>query len=133
MPDEPTEGGQSVWTVLVVEDDPSLRHLLEQYLSQQGVEVLLESDGYSALKYFDPPNAVPDLILTDVSLPGMDGYELLSEVRRRKPRLPVVFLTGLSENSVNNAGGPHPDAILKKPIGLSELGEVVLGLLGGRR
>ena len=129
MPEEYPEGGRPVRTVLVVEDDPSLRSLLQQYLSQQGLGVVLESDGYRALQHFDPTHAPPDLILTDVSLPGLNGYELLGEVRRRRPRLPVVFLTGLSDNGVENAAAPRPDAILKKPIRLAELGEVVLGLL----
>lgn len=118
------------FTVLVVEDDPSMRGFLEQYFTQKGCRVLLETDGFSALTRIGQLIDCPDLILTDVSLPGMGGVELLQQVRQIHPRLPVIFLTGLSEQGLYQPEGPTPDAVLQKPVRLSELHDVIHRVIG---
>ena len=133
MSDERVIPDQSHWTVLVVEDDPDLGKVLEQYLLHRGLEVLIEVDAYRALDHFDSPEKSPDLVLTDINLPGMDGHDLLREVRRKDLTTPVVFLTGSDEISVLQESDLPPDAILKKPIRLGELGEVVFELLEENR
>lgn len=124
------EGKRSRRRVLVVEDEPSLRNLLDKFLSEHACCVVAVTDGRSALKYLNSGRAAPDLILTDVSLPGMDGYDLVREVKRRHPEIMVVILSGLVEETVRRNADPQPDAILKKPITLRELGDVVFGMLG---
>jgi two-component system OmpR family response regulator len=113
------------WTVLVVEDDPDLGKLLERYFSYQGLTVLLETDGLSALELFKTGHSAPDLLLTDVHIPGLDGYELLREVRRVCPHTPVIFLTGDDDPVEVKAGDVTPNVCLRKPMRLADLGEAV--------
>jgi DNA-binding response OmpR family regulator len=113
------------WTVLVVEDDPDLGKLLERYFACQGLDVLLETDGLSALELFKTGQSAPDLLLTDVHIPGLDGYELLREVRRVRPHTPVIFLTGEDEPVHELADEVTPNVCLRKPMRLADLGEAV--------
>jgi DNA-binding response OmpR family regulator len=83
--------------ILVVDDDESLRHLLELHLSSAGYEVVVAADaivaGYIVLR------APPDLIITDVNMPHMDGFEFVAALKADKtlPYIPVIFLTSLEE------------------------------------
>ena len=83
--------------ILVVDDDESIRDLLRLHLSAAGYEVLVAADaiaaGYIVLK------APPDLIITDVSMPHMDGFEFVSALKSDTtlPRIPVIFLTSVED------------------------------------
>ncbi|MCX6638871.1 MAG: response regulator [bacterium] len=116
-------------TILIVEDDPAMRTLLEHYLRQQNYKVILTSDGSSALAYFEPENQPPDIVVTDVNLPGMNGYELIIEFRKRGFNPPVVLLTGYSLDEFDLPENLKVDAILKKPIRLGDLAEVIKRIL----
>jgi DNA-binding response OmpR family regulator len=100
--------------ILVVEDDESMRELLRLHLSSAGYTVEVAEDaiaaGYSVLK------AAPDLIVCDVAMPHMDGFELVAGVSNK---LPVIFLTSESEGEgrARDLGGEF----LEKPIRLEEL------------
>ncbi len=83
--------------ILVVDDDQSLRELLHLHLSAAGYEVTTASDGieagYAVLK------SPPDLIITDVNMPNMDGYQFVEALKSDKslPPIPVIFLTSMDE------------------------------------
>jgi CheY-like chemotaxis protein len=83
--------------ILVVDDDDSIRELLRLHLSSAGYEVQVAADaiaaGYIVLK------APPDLIITDVNMPHMDGFEFVAALRSDKaiPHIPVIFLTSFGE------------------------------------
>ncbi len=82
--------------ILVVEDTPNLRRLVAYLLGRAGYEVLQAEDGRAAVEVLK--RHLPDLILLDIRMPGMDGFELL-ELLRGFPRaqaIPVVMLTSLS-------------------------------------
>ncbi len=114
--------------ILVVEDDPSLRQVLEIFLNQMGCEVLTEADGKRALDLVRTLSTPPDMILTDLSLPGLDGLELLEAVRVIYPQLPLVLLTGFQSEMVHSRA-IAPDAILEKPLQLSDLKQVMANFL----
>jgi len=116
-------------TVLIVEDEPGLRKMLGQYLSLCGCSVITEAEGRSALNRLNNPDDIPDLILTDINLPGMDGYELLAQIRLKYTDIPVVLMTGLSSENIKSDISVQPDAILRKPISLSDLGETLFNLM----
>ncbi|HEU4440952.1 MAG TPA: response regulator transcription factor [Burkholderiales bacterium] len=106
--------------ILVVEDDESMRELLRLHLSSAGYAVEVAEDaiaaGYSVLK------AAPDLIVCDVAMPHMDGFELVAALRADagvSNSLPVIFLTAESEGDdrARELGGEF----LEKPIRLEEL------------
>jgi CheY-like chemotaxis protein len=83
--------------ILVVDDDASLRDLLRLHLSAAGYEVDVAADGIAAgYKVLKSP---PDLIITDVNMPHMDGFEFVAALKADKslPPIPVIFLTSLEE------------------------------------
>jgi CheY-like chemotaxis protein len=78
--------------LLIVEDEPSTRALLSQIFVQLGHQVSSASDGFSALAQIR--ERVPDVIVSDLNMPGMSGFELLSVVRRRLPAIHVIATSG---------------------------------------
>lgn len=86
--------------VLVVEDDIDLLNGLEEILKMEGYDVLKADNGFKGLETLRAHAAVPpDLIISDVRMPGMDGFELLREVRQEKQwiNIPFIFLTARSD------------------------------------
>ena len=98
--------------VLVVDDDVSIRNVCSALLSCSGYAVDTAEDGFSALlsiKY-----AVPDLLLSDLNMPHMSGFELLSVVRRRFPQIVVIAMSGAYECSEEVPAGVIADAFYPK-------------------
>jgi CheY-like chemotaxis protein len=79
-------------TILIVDDDATLRVILKMFFSEAGYLVQLASDGFSALAQIR--QEAPDLLLSDLNMPGMSGFELLSVVRRRFPEIRVIAMSG---------------------------------------
>lgn len=79
--------------VLIVEDSATQRKVISRMLSEQGYRVREVSDGYKALEFLD--NEVPDLILLDIVMPGMDGYEVMSGIKEKEymKSVPIIMLT----------------------------------------
>jgi CheY-like chemotaxis protein len=99
------------YRILVVDDDERIRIASEQVLSSHDYEVRTASHGFEALALMR--NALPDLIISDLNMPNMSGFELLSIVRRRFPQLPVIAITGKYSTSSGPEGLPA-DAIFHK-------------------
>jgi CheY-like chemotaxis protein len=78
--------------ILLVEDEPLVALVIETALAEEGFDVSTASDGVEALRL--AASAKIDLLLTDVLMPGMDGIELVAALRRTRPGLPVVLMTG---------------------------------------
>ena len=78
-------------TILVIDDDQPIRRMLERTLVAEGYDVTGAADGGAALAAVE--QAVPDLILLDVGLPGLDGYEVCRRVRRKGLATPILMLT----------------------------------------
>lgn len=99
------------YRILVVDDDEQIRHVSEQVFSQAGYEVRTANDGFEALALMR--KALPDLIISDLNMPNMSGFELLSIVRRRFPQLPVIAITG-EYSTVSEPEGLLADALFHK-------------------
>ncbi|MDQ6930704.1 MAG: response regulator transcription factor [Candidatus Eremiobacteraeota bacterium] len=80
--------------VLVAEDDPSIRELLTHHLAREGFDVTAVSDGMAALR---AARDLANLVILDVGLPGIDGFEVARTLRREKRDLPIVMLTARSD------------------------------------
>lgn len=78
--------------ILLVDDEPNIRILLGSILQQAGYVVDVAEDGYSALRKVQ--QAPPDMIITDLRMPNMNGFELLSVIRTRFPELPAIAISG---------------------------------------
>jgi putative two-component system response regulator len=116
--------------ILVVDDDASARRGLEQLLERQGYQVRGCDDGVSALA--ECVSFQPDLILLDVMMPGLNGFEVCRQLKSNpETRLvPVVLVTGLTERDDRIAGiNAGADDFLNKPIDVSELNARVHSLL----
>ena len=84
-------------TILIVDDNPKNLGVLFDYLSKFDLTILIAQDGVSALRLLE--EQIPDLILLDIMLPGMDGYEICRRIKMRinVRDVPVIFMTVLSE------------------------------------
>jgi two-component system alkaline phosphatase synthesis response regulator PhoP len=81
-------------TVLVAEDDRAIRELLTHHLEREGFTVVGCSDGHAALRH---ARGAADLLVLDVGLPGVDGYDVVRTLRREERALPIVLLTARTE------------------------------------
>ncbi len=126
--------GQTRARVLVVDDDAIVLETLAQQMEAANYAVLTAGSGAAALALLDEGEAV-DLIISDLSMRGMDGVNLIREVHRRRPKLPAILLTGFATNAAEIAvsgairGG---FSLLRKPIDGLQLAERVAALLEAR-
>jgi CheY-like chemotaxis protein len=108
--------------LLIVDDDPSLRMSLLHIFTELGYSVRSAEDGFSAL--FEIRQEIPDIILSDLNMPGMSGFEFLSVVRRRFPGIHVIAMSGaFSGDGVQP--GVAADAFYEKATGLGSLLQIV--------
>ena len=114
------------YRILIVDDEPSLREIGKLLLEAQGYEVLCAEDGFEGLIALK--KSLPDIIISDLRMPNMNGFEFLCVVRRRFPAIPVIVIssefTGLSvpESVLADAffskGGFRPEELFEKIIDL---------------
>lgn len=111
-------------SILIVDDEPNVRSVCQRVLGALGYKISLASDAKEALSYFtDDP---PDLVLTDVSMPGMTGTQLLEEIKSRHPGTDVVVMTAFPDlqTALPAFRGGAYDYLIK-PFDQSELRSVV--------
>jgi DNA-binding response OmpR family regulator len=107
-------------TVLVVDDDPTLREVVSGYLTRAGLDVLEAQDGHDALSVARVHS--PDLVVLDLTLPGLDGLEVFRRLRSERGDLPVVMLTARGEESDRVLGLEiGADDYVTKPFSSREL------------
>ncbi len=107
-------------TILVVDDETKIRELLDQHLSNEGYQVLQAANGQEAVEIVR--NQQVDLVILDLMMPIMDGYEALRELRAINHRLPVIMLTAKTEEIDMLLGLElGADDYLTKPFSLREL------------
>lgn len=120
----------AVPVVLVVDDNASVRRFLVRALMLRGLRVRDFESGAEVLAYAADATEPVQLLITDIVMPGMYGYEVASAVRRRWPELPVLLLSGshrASDGLITEAG---PTRYLAKPFAYADLLEQLDTLLG---
>ena len=118
--------------VLLVDDEPIMRELMAEELAERGFAVLQAGSAQAALDLLAAGEAV-DLLVTDLSMPGMDGVALIDAAQRRCKGLPAILLTGHAHDNARLSAHGHADCtytLLTKPIRASELAAHVVRLLG---
>ena len=116
-------------TILVIDDDIEMRDVLFDLLSLDGYEVLLAADGSSGLERYR--NSLPELVITDLQMPNVDGIEVLKELKREYPDIPILVITGVTDITVIEEAVEHSaNRILKKPFEVDELLTALDELLG---
>ena len=119
-------------SILLVEDEPEVRALIERVLLSQGYRVCTASRPSEAIRIASGADARFDLLVTDVIMPGMDGRELARRLLSDHPSLPVVYLSGYSADAIGRHGVLGPGtAFLEKPFRPDALVEKVREALDG--
>jgi CheY-like chemotaxis protein len=119
-------------TVLVVEDEPSVRSTTALMLRRHGYQVEEAASGDEALRVWQRRGADIDLLLTDLVIPGMTGSELALRLSALRPGLPVVFTSGYSEDTLDSQGLSEKNTfLLPKPYTQAALLQKVRAVLDG--
>jgi two-component system OmpR family response regulator len=109
-------------SILVVDDDPSIRRLVADVLETEGYAVRAVDDGFAALRSVEEDE--PDCVVLDVMMPGLDGHEVLRALRGRHSdnHVPVIMLTAAAEDEeIWRSWSAGVDYFLTKPFGPDEL------------
>ncbi len=118
---------EPTWTasgehVLVVEDEESLRSLLEMMLADLGFRVTVAADGREALCLARTMKSKPDLLVTDLVMPGVSGSVLAGELKKLFPDLKVIFMSGYADERIAPHGVLEPGVVfLRRPFNIAEL------------
>ena len=110
-------------TILVVDDEASIQKLIARVLERQGHRVVTCGDSDAALAVTDPF----DLLIVDFVLPNMNGRDLTAELRKTRPALPVVLMSGYLPSP--DLAPPHPSTFMQKPMLTSVIVETVERML----
>jgi CheY-like chemotaxis protein len=112
---------------LLVDDDPLILISLSDLIEEMGHAAIKTDDPTTALEHFGKGTPI-DILLTDVKLPTMDGWELAEKVRPANPALPIVFTTGYDVRKVKDVTKDPFMRYLQKPFGQKELAAVLLSM-----
>ena len=112
--------------ILIIDDEPEITEIVDVFLSNAGYEVIAENTSLDGIKAAQ--KLIPDIILLDIMMPGMDGYEVCNALKTnpRTADIPVIFLTGKDARDDSGrsfqVGG---DLIVKKPFSCERLLDIV--------
>jgi PAS domain S-box-containing protein len=120
-------------TILLVEDERPVRSTVRRLLERHDYKVLEAANGQDALTLVAARSAEIDLVLSDMVMPGMGGTELASRVRTLSPNLPVLLMTGYTEEAITRTGErPLDEQIIEKPFTLHTMLEKIQVALASR-
>jgi CheY-like chemotaxis protein len=108
-------------TLLIAEDEPSVRSLVASALRHDGYRLLIASSAEEALTLAGAHDGPIDLLLTDAMMPGKSGVELASLMRTQRPGIPVILMSGYTEETLNVPSSKEPIELLQKPFSPREL------------
>jgi PAS domain S-box-containing protein len=133
MPAQVEAPPRGTGTILVVEDEETLREAVCDYLSGLGYTVLAAGSGKEALSVSSQHEGHVDLLVTDLVMPGMSGRELSQALIRLRSDLKMIFISGYTDDAVSRHGSHEMGAaFLQKPFSLGRLGRKVRDTLGQR-
>ena len=132
----PAEGEPEGWTgsgtILVVDDEESVREVAEAHLRSMGFDVIHARDGLEALEQFKARRGTIRAVLMDLTMPHMDGTETFRELRRLDPQCPVVLTSGYNEqDAIQDFQGKGLAAFVQKPFQRADLVQALRRALGG--
>ncbi|TFB13056.1 response regulator [Candidatus Marinimicrobia bacterium MT.SAG.4] len=107
-------------SILVVDDEPVYRKVMKRLLIKEGHRVTLAEDGIDGLRILK--NKEFDIVLTDINMPNMNGWDFLRNIEELYPDIPAAIITGLSgQEKIHSEERSMAKRILKKPISFSEI------------
>lgn len=119
-------------TVLVVDDEPDILRLVETVLTRAGHKVVTASNGERAIEKVRKMSSAPDLLLTDVVMPGLSGPMIAEQLREQFPTLKILFISAFEDRQVVRRYVKDPGyELISKPFHIEELSLKVQQLLDG--
>jgi CheY-like chemotaxis protein len=117
---EEPQGGSE--TLLLVEDEPAVRSSVRRLLEWHGYRVIEAGNAAEAVRVYDESPHSIDLVLTDIEMPGMDGQELVEQLRTRNPGLKAVYMSGYTDRAIGESGSiPAGTGFVEKPFTVDTL------------
>jgi CheY-like chemotaxis protein len=113
--------------ILLVEDEPAVQDVAFEMLRECGYTVIVADDGKSALQILANDTEI-DLLLTDVVMPELNGFQLAHRARALRPTLPIVYISGYADEARLQAEAVH-GPVLRKPFRTADLVEYVAAML----
>jgi len=114
-------------TMLLIEDEETVRQMAKSMLTRLGYEVIEAQDGVEAVKLFREHQNEIDCVLSDMTMPRMNGWETLTELRKINADIPVILASGYDKESVMAGDHPElPQAFLNKPYSMAALKDVLM-------
>lgn len=121
----------AVSTVLLVDDEVSVRAIVTKILARQGHKILEAQHGADALRLAAGYEGTIDLLVTDTYMPGLRGPEIAEKLRETRPDIRVLYMSGYGEEDVTRSGVNPGSKFLHKPFTVQELTEAVRNVLSG--
>lgn len=115
--------------IILVEDDFLIQKILAKHLSKIGFEVSSFDNGLEAYNFFNSLEEKPDLMITDIMLPHLDGTELMSKIKMEKKEFPIIAITAMETHQIAYKSNERFDRIFQKPFNLSELEDAIQEIL----
>lgn len=115
--------------VLVVDDNEDVLKTITKYLEQKNYNVIAVTSGLEALKIFEAEKGDFDLLITDLVMPSISGVAIISIVKERYPKVPIIAITGWGEHPEALATEAKADIVLEKPFELDEFSRIIEELL----
>jgi two-component system, cell cycle sensor histidine kinase and response regulator CckA len=117
-------------TVLLIEDEESVRNTAKIMISRLGYKVIEAQDGIEAVRLFQEHQNEIDCVLSDLTMPRMNGWETLTALREKGADVPVILASGYDENTVMAGDHPElPQAFLNKPYSMAALKDVLMEVI----
>jgi len=125
------EGWRGTGTILVIDDDSAVRHIVSHMLTHVGLSALVAESGLEGLSLFDKNPQKIDVVLLDMTMPGMDGLETARQLKSKRQGLPIVLMSGYSLHEVTlQSKGLGIAGVVQKPFNMKNLLATVRHALG---
>jgi len=118
------EVSERKYTVLVAEDEAMLRVVVRETLRHAGFDVVEAADGTAGLEILQSDRAI-DVLLTDVKMPGLNGYQLAEACLRLRPATSVILMTGFADEAIPDAIRKASIPVMRKPFDFATLGKSI--------
>lgn len=119
--DAPPDPDESRATILLVEDEDTVRKVIQRLLQKLGYRVLPASNAEEAIEIFRERDAELDLVLTDVVMPGLTGVQMAEVLREQRPDMKFLFTSGYTSKELGGSPEEPPTPFLPKPFSMDEL------------
>jgi CheY-like chemotaxis protein len=120
------------YVLLIVDDEPLMTELFRHFMTKRGFRVLTAASGPEALAAVTTEAGAVDMVVTDMTMPGMDGLEVARRLAELQPDLPVIIATGHDPQGSNTPALPNVVGVVQKPYQNRVLAEFILEILQQR-